>query len=92
MNQINGEEVVVGIINEYRFNPLNRGNLNQIVFKDHLKAAEISESGFNPLNRRNLNQIRWRRIRSSLYGPNMFQSPKSGKFESNKWLEPNVSH
>ena len=38
-----------------RFNPLNRGNLNQISETDTLLTEE--ERSFNPLNRGNLNQI-----------------------------------
>ena len=37
------------------FNPLDRGNLNQML-QDHV-IEESDDEGFNPLNRGNLNQI-----------------------------------
>ena len=40
-----------------RFNPLNRGNLNQIHVASVGRLNKDGQ-GFNPLNRGNLNQIR----------------------------------
>ena len=39
------------------FNPLNRGNLNQIKLRGKFKLIEAGNYRFNPLNRGNLNQI-----------------------------------
>ena len=40
-----------------RFNPLNRGNLNQIL-DEEINEKGDADYGFNPLNRGNLNQMR----------------------------------
>ena len=74
-NQASQKEV--GVIG---FNPLDRGNLNQILTKAaRLRAGTWS---FNPLNRGNLNQMSMD-ARFEAQVAEMFQSPKSGKFESN---------
>ena len=49
------------------FNPLNRGNLNQIISQKEIK---FDPNSFNPLNRGNLNQI----LKSKAMGLNSFQS------------------
>ena len=108
MNQINlqGECYAIKVYNVQSFNPLDRGNLNQIAFdeeKHHeifrfnpldrgnlnqirLNKSKINykEISFNPLDRGNLNQILTlqRNIYANTGGP-LFQSPRSGKFESN---------
>ena len=40
-----------------RFNPLDRGNLYQILF--FLKECNAMKKSFNPLDRGNLYQMRW---------------------------------
>ena len=66
----------------YRFNPLDRGNLNQILTT--LRTQVESLFGFNPLDRGNLNQMRsMMEANGGQVGNNRFQSPRSGKFESN---------
>ena len=61
------------------FNPLDRGNLNQIPYQ---LADTILSRSFNPLDRGNLNQIP-EPPRVELPRIEVFQSPRAGKFESN---------
>ena len=70
--------VLLLIIHSKCFNPLDRGNLNQIIYS---KQIEIFISRFNPLDRGNLNQISSGLTSNQVI--DMFQSPRSGKFESN---------
>ena len=64
------------------FNPLDRGNLNQINRRAKHKKA-YKTICFNPLDRGNLNQIE-ESLKAGLEAMDRgFQSPRSGKFESN---------
>ena len=100
------QSVKVGEYVKSRFNPLDRGNLNQIfeTITDEKAYKEMFQSprsgkfesnfiiscrlrngdglGFNPLDRGNLNQISSGSF-SDVVDVAMFQSPRSGKFESN---------
>ena len=84
MNQIKTIQRINNENSSYSFNPLNRGNLNQMA---EMKAENDARfEGFNPLNRGNLNQI-LHCFGFVLEKANVkFQSPKSGKFESNMSL------
>ena len=64
-----------------RFNPLNRGNLNQIVSNNTQETlvANLFQSPRSGKFESNLSLIK--RCASYKYLP--FQSPRSGKFESN---------
>ena len=64
-----------------RFNPLDRGNLNQMKTISRIVPYRALAS-FNPLDRGNLNQILGRSAEQGGLDT-WFQSPKSGKFESN---------
>ena len=64
------------------FNPLDRGNLNQISRKRQKKTLRL-QSSFNPLDRGNLNQITKESVEEVAEDIASFQSPRSGKFESN---------
>ena len=64
-----------------RFNPLDRGNLNQIQTQIEQWETLIWIVSFNPLDRGNLNQIIFLFIVPTMSF--WFQSPRSGKFESN---------
>ena len=61
------------------FNPLDRGNLNQIQQRYNI---ENQRKCFNPLDRGNLNQIIDGED-EQVVAASEFQSPRSGKFESN---------
>ena len=67
---------------EYRFNPLDRGNSNQMLWQAyHHRRKEIEVFRFNPLDRGNSNQMwfaNWSGLENGEY--QMFQSPRSGKF------------
>ena len=64
------------------FNPLDRGNLNQIAICAFNKEKSYPAS-FNPLDRGNLNQIILGGRNNAHNYEIKFQSPRSGKFESN---------
>ena len=64
------------------FNPLDRGNLNQMRKLGIMLSVTSGTQCFNPLDRGNLNQMQ----NTEPCGHGMllrFQSPRSGKFESN---------
>ena len=61
-----------------RFNPLDRGNSNQM---NEFDTSEFKRSSrFNPLDRGNSNQITHIVRKGENYGKKAFQSPRSGKF------------
>ena len=94
------------------FNPLDRGNLNQMTSKSLedfkqslfqspksgkfesnkkklLKRVTPHSVSFNPLDRGNLNQILLQSSGNTNLRKAWFQSPRSGKFESN--LNPGIN-
>ena len=61
------------------FNPLDRGNSNQISATSKLFKDVYNTTCFNPLDRGNSNQI-WENYDSVTIDKVLFQSPRSGKF------------
>ena len=75
--------MLVAILRKYSFNPLDRGNLNQIYGRDELFISVSKQQTFQSPRSGKFESNRTKQITKKVNGEEVFQSPRSGKFESN---------